>query len=282
MNLTPDQLSMLSQMMQSFGQGAPGSESSTASGAAGATESDAARDATSDAVAGGGAAGGGAAGGSDADDSGGYSHDVWNAYVVMFLGKLSESFPKAASIVDTLEEFSGSVQKNSHQAMVNFHSDISPFSSLIAQRNDEFMLGKYRDVRLLAGINFKKLWEHASVETKNNLWNHINTLWTMSLTMQTFTSDQIRVVESVAGQMKSMFLQDENSRQLLKNMAGVFGIQVNDEHLDEIGSQDFGTLLRESVSTIRESGKAAEDAPSDPVPEPVSESSKEVPGVPDK
>ena len=129
---------------------------------------------------------------------------------------------------------------------------MGPFASLIAQRNADFMLNKYKEVRLLNRINFRKLWQHASEETQNSLWNHVNTLWTMSLTIQTFSSDQIRVVEGVASQMKNMFLKNDESRNLLKSLGGAFGIQVRDEHLDEIGSQDFGSLLKESVKSIRE------------------------------
>ena len=88
MNFSPEQISMMTQLMQGLGQQFPAPSNDENSGTTPSGETTGA-DTT-------GAPPNSAAGGGSASDSnsGEYSHDLWNAYVVMFLENYVNHFPK--------------------------------------------------------------------------------------------------------------------------------------------------------------------------------------------
>ena len=137
------------------------------------------------------------------------SHQAFNSMMQEFLNELIETFPNEKSLKVQLNAFQTLKKTNSKKVIDLFMSNITPYTEYIANK-DETIFEK--DIDFLKKINIQKWWtKDLSENTKNAIWQYLNTLVMLGTTIKTIPQDLLNTIEGVAQQCATQMSIDSSS-----------------------------------------------------------------------
>lgn len=140
---------------------------------------------------------------------------MFNAILKDFLGELRAAFPNNEGIHKAKKKLKN-VMKISPKLSCNvFRESMKPFEQLITNRSDDFIFGEAgKMLKKTLSIDIEEIWKDANNETKDCIWNHINTLYMVSTKEVAITENTMNSIQELAKEMSNTV--DINS---LKNPA---------------------------------------------------------------
>jgi hypothetical protein len=143
-----------------------------------------------------------------------------------FLAELHMSFPEEKSIKKYMTAFELLRSANGRLVVDGFMAAIAPHMDKISAKDENFFIENAETIDFLKDINLKNIWPIASDNTREAIWQYIQTLYMLGTTITSIPPETLSMIESVAKQCADK-LQEEggdiDESQLMKSMQGLLG-----------------------------------------------------------
>lgn len=125
---------------------------------------------------------------------------AFNDMMLQFLGELKETFPEEKGIKKYAASFDIMKKSNPRKCVEVYMSAIGPYSQRITAK-DETLLNE-EGLSFLHELNIHKHWTpELSNNTKDAIWQYLQTLYMLGTTITAFPSETLNMIESVASNM---------------------------------------------------------------------------------
>lgn len=155
------------------------------------------------------------------------SVSAFNDMMTQFLVELHKTFPQEKGIKKFMAQFDLLKVTNPKMAVDGFMSGISPYSDKISQKDESFMLEDLENIEYLSELNFKDHWNASlSTNTKDAIWQYIQTLYMLGTTITAIPSETLAMIENIAKECADKMGDDGSGideAALMKTMNSMFG-----------------------------------------------------------
>lgn len=124
----------------------------------------------------------------------------FNELMTQFLDDLEVAFPKDTSIKRFQATFGLLKKTNARKPLTEFMESIAPYASHVMARDDSFFLQNDVDIEFVKSLNIKELWAQATPENKDAIWQYLQTLYIIGMTITSLPPETLSVIENVAKQ----------------------------------------------------------------------------------
>jgi hypothetical protein len=148
---------------------------------------------------------------------------TFNEMMEQFLTELVQTFPEEAAIKKYMVAFEMARKANARMCMQEFMASITPYAQNIMARDEKFFIEHNEDIPFVNELNLKDHWNDSlSDNTKNAIWQYLQTLYMMGMTINALPEDTLAMIESVAKQCAMNFdAGGLNEQALLSGMSGL-------------------------------------------------------------
>lgn len=122
---------------------------------------------------------------------------AFNDMMGQFLVELSKAIPNEPGIKKFLTSFEMLRSTNPRAIVDAFMKGISPYSDQISNRDDA-LIATMSDVAYLKDLNFQTHWSSLSSNTKNAIWQYLQTLFMLGTTITAIPADTLGAIEALA------------------------------------------------------------------------------------
>lgn len=127
------------------------------------------------------------------------SYQAFNSMMDEFLNELIETFPEEKSLKVQQTSFQTLKKANPRKIVETFMNAITPYTSQISARDESIF--QNTNIEFLKKINIRNWWTpDVSENTKNAIWQYLNTLIMLGTTITSIPSDMLKQIEGVAEQ----------------------------------------------------------------------------------
>ena len=126
------------------------------------------------------------------------SVSAFNETMEQFLTELNLTFPENKSVVKFQAAFELMKQTSPSKILDNFMSSIKPYTQKISSKDESFVLEDSKNIEALAGIDLPNMWTQASDNTKDAIWQYLQTLIFIGTTVKIFPKETMSMIEQVA------------------------------------------------------------------------------------
>jgi len=139
-----------------------------------------------------------------------------------FLNELEQTFPEEKSFKKYHASFDIMRAANPRKCVDIFMNEVSKYSGQIMQKDDSIF-------DHFEHLDIKKYWTpELSTATKDAIWQYIQTLNLLGMTITSIPADMLSMVEGVAAKCaEGMQNGDANPASLMSSMSGLFGMLGN-------------------------------------------------------
>lgn len=122
----------------------------------------------------------------------------FNDLMQQFLDDLEIAFPNDSDIKKYQATFGLLRKSNARKPMNEFMASVGPYASQIMEKNEVFFLET--ETEFMSLLNIKELWAQATDENKDAIWQYLQTLYIIGMTITSLPPETLSVIESVAKQ----------------------------------------------------------------------------------
>lgn len=123
------------------------------------------------------------------------SVSAFNEMMANFLGELRKAFPEEKGIKKFETSFDLLRKSNPRKIVESYMAGIGPYADRISQ-HDATLLDE--DIGFLKDMNMKANWENASQATRGAIFQYLQTLYMIGLTITTIPAETLSAIESLA------------------------------------------------------------------------------------
>ena len=154
---------------------------------------------------------------------------AFNELMDRFILELKETFPDEPAIKKWYNAMDLMKGSNSNGLMEVFMANVTPYSQELMNKDDSFFVGDDHNIKLIKDLNLKKLWQEddLSDNTKNAIWQYIQTLFMMGTTIQAVPPDMMKSIETMAEQCAEK-MEGQDPSQLGASLMGMIGSMFGD------------------------------------------------------
>ncbi len=148
---------------------------------------------------------------------------TFNEMMGQFITELVQTFPEEKAMKKYLTAFEMAKKTNARMCMQEFMNSVTPYAQYIMAKDEAFFIEHNSEVPFLNELNLKEHWtENLSEATKNAIWQYMQTLYLMGMTISALPEETISLIESVAKQC-AMNLEEKglDEKALLAGMSGL-------------------------------------------------------------
>lgn len=153
---------------------------------------------------------------------------AFNDMMGQFLVELHKTFPEEKGLKKYIAAFEMMRSANPKLVVEGFMANISPHVKKINERDETFFMENANTIDFLKDIYLKECWPKASDNTKNAIWQYIQTLYMLGTTITSIPADTLSMIENVAKQCADK-IQDGgedgeiDEAKLMQSMQGLLG-----------------------------------------------------------
>jgi len=122
---------------------------------------------------------------------------AFNDMMGQFLVELSKAIPGETGIKKFLTSFEMLRSTNPRAVVDAFMKGVSPYSDQISNR-DETLIEKMATMDYLKDLNFRSHWSGLSTNTKNAIWQYLQTLFMLGTTITAIPQETLGAIEALA------------------------------------------------------------------------------------
>lgn len=149
------------------------------------------------------------------------SINAWCDMMGQFLDELEQTFDDEPAIKKCVVSFDLLRKANPRKCVDTYMNGCSKFSDKIMSKDESFFLETSDEIELLRDLNIKKHWTtDLSENSKNAIWQYIQTLYILGTTITSIPADALSMIEDVAAKCASSMQGDEKT--LMSGMSGLF------------------------------------------------------------
>jgi hypothetical protein len=149
---------------------------------------------------------------------------AWCDMMKQFLDELVETFPEEKCIQKYSTSFDILRKSNPRKCIETFMFGCNPLSEKIMTKNEDFFLSNTDDNQFIKELNLQKLWTvDLSDNTKNAIWQYLQTLFILGTTITTIPSDALNMIEDMANKCAGSLQSNGtlNEKQLMSGMTNL-------------------------------------------------------------
>ena len=129
------------------------------------------------------------------------SHKAFNSMMEEFFNELIETIPEEKSLKLEKAKFKTLKKANPKKICEAFMEEVSPYTQHISKRDESALLKS--DIDFLKKIHINNWWTKISVNSRDAIWQYLNTLIMLGTTITSIPSEMLKTIESVAEQCAS-------------------------------------------------------------------------------
>ena len=149
---------------------------------------------------------------------------AFNDMMEQFLNELVSTFPEEKGIKKYQASFDIVRKANPRKCVDSFMAAISPYASRLTAKDDSVMT---EDISFLKQVNISKYWTpELSQTTKDAIWQYLQTLYMLGMTISAIPADTLSMIESVASQCADKIQSGEgqlDEKALMSSVSGLLG-----------------------------------------------------------
>ena len=127
------------------------------------------------------------------------SVSAFNDMMQQFIDELVHTFPEEKGIKKYAATFDIMRKSNARKCVDSFMTAIAPYANRITAKDETFF---NENIEFLNDLNVKKYWnDNLSQNTKEAIWQYLQTLYMLGMTITSIPDDALKMIESVAGNM---------------------------------------------------------------------------------
>ena len=120
---------------------------------------------------------------------------AWNDMMTQFLNELKETFPEEKAVKKYYVSFDLLRKSNPKKGVKLFMEKVGGCQQQIMAKDDKFIL----ESDFLEGVDLSKYWtSELSENTKNAIWQYIQTLYILGTTITMIPQEALNMIENVA------------------------------------------------------------------------------------
>tara|TARA_Y100000816_G_C26106106_1_gene587921 strand:- start:1212 stop:1643 length:432 start_codon:yes stop_codon:yes gene_type:complete len=133
-----------------------------------------------------------------------------------FINALDETFENNSKIKLYKSNFEQLKTTNPRLILDKFMENVRPIGDYIVNKNEQIF---YSDNEMVKKLNLKDLWNESSDNTKEAIWQHLNTLYVFGSTISMIPENMMSSIESLAQQCaQNMDSTNGDPMELMKGM----------------------------------------------------------------
>lgn len=145
---------------------------------------------------------------------------AFNEMMNQFLLELIETFPNEKAMKKYHLAFEMAKSTNARMVLNEFMQSVTPYAQQIMGKNESFFFDHNSEIPFVNELNLKDHWNDSlSQNTKDAIWQYLQTLYLMGMTISTIPDETLSMIESVA--QKCMTSGALNEDALMSGMMGL-------------------------------------------------------------
>jgi hypothetical protein len=149
---------------------------------------------------------------------------AFNDMLSQFLSELTQTFPEEKGIKKYESAFDLLRKSNPRKVIENFMMVTSPLQEKIMAKDETVLTDG--DLKSLGELNIGKNWAGCSQNTRDCIWQYLQTLMMLGTTITALPADTLRAIEGVAEQTAGQMTAgggDIDQAGLMKMLGGLLG-----------------------------------------------------------
>jgi len=127
---------------------------------------------------------------------------AWNEYLKSFVNELCETFPECPDLFALLGVIDVMIDEDEHSVLEKYIEEIEPHTEALTNMDEAFFLEA--DIDFLKKLGVKQYWTpDLEQETKQAIWQYLQTLLVMGKTIQSVPPQMLRMLEDYANKITS-------------------------------------------------------------------------------
>lgn len=151
---------------------------------------------------------------------------AFNEMMGQFLMELHKTFPEEKGLKKCMSAFDLMKESNPKLVVDGFMTGMTPYADKISSKDDTFFIEESKNLDFMKGVNLKDNWESCSENTKNAIWQYLQTLYMLGTTIKSIPEETLSMIETVAKQCADKMSEDGSELDeaaLMKTMQGMLG-----------------------------------------------------------
>jgi hypothetical protein len=107
-----------------------------------------------------------------------------------------------------------------------FMASVTPFAEKISAKDDTFFLNESKNLDFLKDVKLEEKWASVSQQTKDAVWQYVQTLYMLGTTISSIPEDTLSMIEKVAKECADKLEGQDggiDEAALMKTMQGMLG-----------------------------------------------------------
>jgi hypothetical protein len=143
-----------------------------------------------------------------------------------FLAELHKTFPEEKGIKKCMSGFEIMRTSNPRLVVDGFMASVTPFAEQISSKDDAFFLNEAKNLDFLKDVKIEEKWASISSQTKEAVWQYVQTLYMLGTTISSIPADTLSMIEKVAKECADKLEGQDggiDEAALVKTMQGMLG-----------------------------------------------------------
>jgi hypothetical protein len=124
--------------------------------------------------------------------------NAFNDMMEQFLTELNLTFPNNKAVIKFQASFELVRAATPSKVLDEFMKAVKPYRNKIMQKDQTFILEDSEKIQALKDIDIQSMWQIASDNTKDAIWQYLQTLIIFGTTIKTFPPETMSIIESMA------------------------------------------------------------------------------------
>ncbi len=154
------------------------------------------------------------------------SVNAFNDMMGQFLAELHKTFPEEKGIKKCMSGFEIMRTSNPRLVVDGFMASVTPFAGQISSKDDAFFLNEAKNLDFLKDVKIEEKWASISSQTKEAVWQYVQTLYMLGTTISSIPADTLSMIEKVAKECADKLEGQDggiDEAALMKTMQGMLG-----------------------------------------------------------
>jgi hypothetical protein len=155
------------------------------------------------------------------------SISAFNEMMDQFMIELKQTFPEEKTIGKYYTGFDILKKSNPRKCVTGFMDEITPYASYVMNKDERFFMDESHTLPpVLDEMHIRMHWTpELSQNTKDAIWQYLQTLYMLGTTIVSIPSDTLNMIEKVAKQCADTMQGDGglDEKALMSSMSGLFG-----------------------------------------------------------
>lgn len=151
---------------------------------------------------------------------------AFNDMMGQFLAELHKTFPEEKGIKKCMSGFEIMRTSNPRLVVDGFMASVTPFAEQISSKDDAFFLNEAKNLDFLKDVKIEEKWASISNQTKEAVWQYVQTLYMLGTTISSIPADTLSMIEKVAKECADKLEGQDggiDEAALMKTMQGMLG-----------------------------------------------------------